>query len=97
MSGRTQPNGWTDKEVKVAKATLREVKATLESIADGVLLNPANEDAAFWAQRVKDIVPTLTTFRAVRAEASVAAYSFNKMGDTYTADLLDDALGMVRP
>jgi hypothetical protein len=81
----------------MAKATLREIKATLESIADGVLLNPANEDAAFWAQRVKDIVPTLTTFRAVRAEASVAAYSFNKMGDTFTADLLEDALGMVRP
>ena len=81
----------------MSRATLRDVKANLESIADGVLLNPASEDASFWAQRVKDIVPTLTTFRSVRAEASVAAYSFEKMGDTYTAELLEDALGMVRP
>jgi hypothetical protein len=81
----------------MSRATLREIKATLESIADGVLLDPASEDAAFWAQRVKDIVPTLETFRAVRAEASVASYAFAKMGDTYTADLFEDALGMVRP
>ena len=78
------------------RATLRDVKATLESIADGVLLNPASEDAAFWAGRIKEIVPTLTTFRAVRAEASVAAYSFNKMGDTFTAELLEDAIATVR-
>lgn len=80
----------------MAKATLREIKGNLESIADGVLLNPASEDAAFWAGRIKEIVPTLQTFRAVRAEASVAAYSFEKMGDTYTAELLEDALGMMR-
>jgi hypothetical protein len=81
----------------MAKATLREIKANLESIADGVLLDPSSKDAAFWAERIKEIVPTLTTFRAVRAEASVASYSFSKMGDTFTADLLEDALGMVRP
>jgi hypothetical protein len=96
MSGRTQPLGWTDKEVNMAKATLREIKVTLESIADGVLLNPASEDAAFWAGRIKEIVPTLETFRSVKIEASVTASAFEKMGDTYTAGLLEDAIATVR-
>ena len=80
----------------MAKATLREIKANLESIADGVLLDPSSKDAAFWAERIKEIVPTLTTFRAVRVEASVASYSFSKMGDTFTAELLEDAIATVR-
>jgi hypothetical protein len=96
MSGKTAPCGATGKEVKMAKATLREIKANLESIADGVLLNPANEDAAFWAGRIKEIVPTLETFRSVKIEASVTAYAFEKMGDTFTAELLEDAIATVR-
>ena len=80
----------------MAKATLREIKANLESIADGVLLNPASEDAAFWAGRIKEIVPTLETFRSVKIEASVTASAFDKMGDTFTAELLEDAIATVR-
>jgi hypothetical protein len=95
-SGKTAPCGATGKEVTMAKATLREIKATLESIADGVLLNPASEDAAFWAERIKEIVPTLETFRSVKIEASVTASAFEKMGDTFTAELLEDAIATVR-
>ena len=80
----------------MAKATLREIKANLESIADGVLLNPANEDAAFWAGRIKEIVPRLETFRSVKIEASVTASAFEKMGDTFTAELLEDVIATVR-
>jgi len=96
MSGKTAPCGATGKEVKMAKATLREIKANLESIADGVLLNPANEDAAFWAGRIKEIVPRLETFRSVKIEASVTASAFEKMGDTFTAELIEDAIATVR-
>jgi hypothetical protein len=95
-SGKTAPCGATGKEVNMAKATLREIKANLESIADGVLLNPASEDAAFWAGRIKEIVPTLETFRSVKIEASVTASAFDKMGDTFTAELLEDAIATVR-
>jgi hypothetical protein len=80
----------------MAKATLREIKANLESIADGVLLNPSCKDAAFWADRVKSVLPQLDTFRSVRVEASVTAYAFEKMGDTFTAGLLEDAIATVR-
>ena len=80
----------------MTKVTLTEFKATLESIADGVLLQPATADQAYWAQRIKEIVPTLDTFRSVKTEAGVAAYAFEKMGDTDTADIIAHALKAVR-
>ena len=80
----------------MAKLTLQEIKGTLEAIADGVLLDPASKDHAFWAQRIKDIVPTLDTFRSVKMEASVTASAFEKLGDTYTAEIIEDAIKAVR-
>jgi len=83
-------------EKQMAKVTLKEFKGTLEAIADGVLLDPATKDHAYWAQRIKDIVPTLDTFRSVKTEAGVTAYAFEKMGDTDTADIIAAALKAVR-
>jgi hypothetical protein len=91
MSGRTQPLGWTDKEVKMnkgnsnfwhnAKGTIREVSATLSSIADGVMLEPASRDHHAAALLLKHRAWNARTHKDLAMAAVTAAFQFKQVGD----------------
>lgn len=80
----------------MAKPTLAIVKANLQSIANGALLNPINAKHAEMAERLRDVAPNLCTIRSAQIEADVMSSIFSDLGDHDTATLIESAVEGLR-
>jgi hypothetical protein len=89
MSGRTQPLGWTDKEVKMAQVSFREIRQAVSLIGDGVLMQPVSREQHDAAMALKVAVRYTHSFKALRGEGQAAAIRFEEIGDYETANMIN--------
>lgn len=76
----------------MADVTVRDIKEALISIADGVLLDPANVQHRNLATRMQISVECSTSFKSVGATGLRYAVLFEELGDYETANFINATL-----
>jgi hypothetical protein len=95
MSGRTQPLGWTGKEVKMrtvqeANLLIKQIAENISSVCDGVLLESENVDARAVARETKAALAKARTSYDLVRYVLPCAQRFLTAGDFYTYQVISN-------
>lgn len=76
----------------MSRVTVTAIKSALNSIADGVLIDPATVEHHYAAKAMKISVSACTSFRTVGAVGLRYAVTFEELGDYETANYINATL-----